>query len=109
MGEALKILGQLVPSINILSPLYVVPSSASASVSSLIICNQNTIQILFRISVALGGAADDPKQYLYFDVPLDGNDTFIATIGLSLASNDVVRIQSDTDNVSFNISGVEVT
>lgn len=108
MTEILQVLGQIVPDANTLTPLYTVPGSMSASVSSVIVCNQNSLSVLFRISIAVGGVADDPKQYLYFDLPLDGNDTFIATIGISLAANDIVRVQSDTGNVSFNIFGVEV-
>lgn len=108
MTEILQVLGQLVPSANTLTPLYTVPGGISASVSSVIICNQTSSSILFRISVAVNGEADDPKQYLYFDLPLENNDTFIATVGISLASGDIVRVQSDTANVSFNIFGVEV-
>ena len=108
MTEILQVLGQIVPSANTLTPLYTVPGSISASVSSITICNQNSLDVLIRISIAVGGEADDPKQYLYFDLPLDGNDTFIATIGISLASGDIVRVQSNTENVSFNIFGVEV-
>lgn len=108
MTEILQVLGQVVPVPNILTTLYTVPADTSASVSSVIVCNQNSSQILFRFSVAIAGASDDPKQYLYFDLPLDGNDTFIATIGISLGAADEVRVQSDTDNVSFNIFGVEV-
>ena len=79
-----------------------------ASISSVIVCNQNSTTILFRLSIAVNGASNDPKQYLYYDLPLDGNDTFISTVGISLAANDVVRVQSDTSNVSFNIFGVEI-
>lgn len=108
MTEILQVLGQIVPSANTLTPLYTVPGGISASVSSVIICNQNLTTILFRISIAVNGEADDPKQYLYFDLPLESNDTFIATVGISLASGDIVNVQSDTANVSFNIFGVEV-
>lgn len=109
MSEALKILGQLSPSASALTDLYTVPSTFFSSISSIIICNHNSsIVINFRISVAIGGADDAPAQYLYYDLPLDSNDTFIATIGMSLGSGDKVRVYSDTANVSFNIFGVEV-
>jgi len=107
--ETLKVLGQAVPTANVLTDLYTVPASSSAVISSIVVCNQNSSStIAFRVSVAVGGAADTPKQYLYYDLPLTNNDTFVATIGISLAQNDVVRIQSDTANVSFNLVGVEV-
>lgn len=108
MAEVLQVLGQIVPSPNTLTSLYTVPALLSASISSVIVCNQNSTTVLFRISIAVGGAGDDPKQYLYYDLPLDGNDTFIATVGLSLATTDVVKVQCNTGGVSFNIFGVEV-
>ena len=104
-----KILAQNLPSAGVLTTLYTVPAATVTVVSSIVICNQNSAaQILFRISVAIGGAADTPAQYIYYDLPLDANDTFIFTGGMSLSASDVVRIKTDTANVSFNMFGIEV-
>src|ERR1700748_958631 len=104
MTESLKVLAQLVPTPITLSDLYIVPTATSTSVSSITVCNQNgSTNILFRVSIAVGGATDDPKQYIYYDLVLGNNDTFIATIGLSLSAGDVVRIKSSDPNVSFNL------
>lgn len=109
MSEFIKVLAQLVPGVAILSDFYTVPLATSTSTSSIVICNQNgSVNILFRVSVAVGGSADNSKQYIYYDLALGGNDTFIATIGLSLGSGDVIRVQSSAANVSFNLFGVEV-
>lgn len=108
MAESLKVLGQVVPSATTLTTLYTVPSSTSTAISSLVICNQNNSQITFRISIAVAGAADNAKQYLYYNLPLLAYDTFVATIGQSLSAADVVRVYSDTANVSFNVTGVEI-
>lgn len=109
MGEALKVLGQVTPSATTLTTLYTVPSSFSAVVSSITICNLSpTVTANFRVSIAQGGAADSPAQYIYYDLPILPNDTFIATIGVSLAMNDVVRVYSSATNVAFNLLGVEV-
>ena len=109
MAETLKVLGQVVPTATTLTALYTVPGSVSAVISSIIICNQNpATTIKFRISLAKSNAVDTPAQYIYYDLPLIANDTFIATVGISLAATDVVRVQSDTANVSFNLLGVEV-
>jgi hypothetical protein len=107
--EILKILGQLVPVPTVLSNLYTVPASTMAAISTIIICNQNpSLQTSFRISLAIGGAADDPSQYIYYDLSLDFNDTFTSSIGLGLNTGDIVRVQSSAPNVSFNLLGVEV-
>lgn len=110
MTESLKVLAQLVPASTTLTDFYTVPAATTTSASSVTVCNQNgAINILFRISIAIGGVVDDPKQYLYFDLPLGSNDTFVATIGLSLGTGDIVRVQSSASGVSFNLFGVEVS
>ena len=110
MAESLKVLAQLVPSPTTLTNFYTVPAATTATASSFLVCNQNaSVDIVFRLSVAVGGATDDPSQYLYFDLALGSNDTFVATIGISLGTGDVVRIQSSAANVSFNLFGVEVS
>src|ERR1700679_3815713 len=108
MGEILKVLGQSTPAATTLTNLYTVPSTYASVVSSITICNSNNSTILFRVSIAQAGASDSLQQYLYYDLPLAPNDTFIATIGISLAETDVIRIQSNTANVSFNLLGVEI-
>lgn len=110
MTDNIKVLAQLSPSANSLTDFYTVGASTSTAISSIVICNQNSVvQIAFRISVAIAGATNDVKQYIYYDLPLSSNDTFIATIGMTLNATDVIRVKSDTANVSFSLFGVEVT
>ena len=79
------------------------------TVSSLVVCNRHsTDTIAFRISVAVAAAGDNNKQYLYYDVLLDPNDTFIAVVGLTLSAGDLIRVQTDTESVSFSLFGVEL-
>jgi hypothetical protein len=109
MAEAHKPLAQTNPSAATLTDSYTVPSATSAVVSSIVICNRGGTETSIRISVAVGGAANDNKQYLYYDLPLPANDTFIATIGVTLAATDVIRVYAADAQVSFNIFGVEIT
>jgi hypothetical protein len=76
-----KILGQVSPSALTETDLYTVPASTSTVCSSLSICNRGGTQTSFRISISQSGIATSNKDYLYYDVVLAGNDTFIATIG----------------------------
>lgn len=109
MAEALKVLGQLAPAATTLSALYTVPASTSATASSIVVCNQNASKIKFRVSVAVAGAVDAAQQYLFYDVDVLANASLVVTMGMTLAATDVVRVYSDTANVSFNLFGVEVT
>lgn len=109
MSEVLKTLGQSAPAATTLTALYTVPASTQTTCSSVVVCNQNGGAIKFRISVAVAGEADTPKQYLYWDVSVAKGDSFVATLGITLATTDVVRVQSDTANVSFNLFGAEIS
>jgi hypothetical protein len=108
MAEAQRILGQAAPAAGVLTDLYTAPSRAV--VSSVTACNRSsTADTRFRLSVASGGAVDSPDQYVYYDLPLFAADTFIATVGITLAAGDVVRCYADSASVSFNLFGVEIT
>lgn len=109
MAETLSVLGQVVPTAQLLTDLYAVGGGKQATVSSLTVCNQSSYPGTFRVSVAVAGAADDPKQYIYYERPLEPNDTFIATIGMTLAATDKVRVFSSNSAMSFNLFGVEVS
>lgn len=109
MTQTLKTLGQSAPAAATLTTIYTVPAPKQASCSSITICNRSLTPTSFRISIAVAGAADAVQQYLYFDTPIDGNDTFIATIGVSIGPTDVVRVYATLGTLSFNLFGVEVT
>lgn len=102
-----KVLGQLAPLGQILSALYTVPALTSAVISSIVICNRATWDARFRVAIAVAGAAEDGKQYIYYDHIIPANKTFIATIGMTLAAADVVRVYSDSDYLSYNLFGQE--
>lgn len=104
-----KVLGQLKPSATTLTALYTVPAATSTTVSTITVCNQSATPTSFRISVAPAGAGDTSSQYLWYDIAIAGNDTFAATIGITLATTDVVRAYATLATLSFSLFGVETT
>jgi hypothetical protein len=109
VANTLKTLGQLYPSSAVLSTLYTAPALTSAVCSSIVICNISATQTTFRIAVRPGGATISNEMYLYYDLPLAGNDTFIATIGISLEAGDVISVYSTLGTLSYNAFGQETT
>jgi hypothetical protein len=109
MPDALKCLGQLAPSATTLTDLYTVPAATQTTVSSIVVCNRSGSSATFRIAVAIAGAADATKQYLYYDTTIPANDSFVATIGVTLATTDKLRVYASNANLSFNAFGVEVS
>lgn len=109
MTVTYKCLGQAAPNATTETTLYTVPASTSAVSSSVSVCNRSGVATTFRVSVSVGGGATANKDYLYYDLPLNGNDTFTATVGLTLAAGDIVRCYAGTANVSFAIWGTQIT
>ena len=109
MANTYKILGQSAPSATTETDLYTVPSSTSAVISSIVICNRGTGATTFRVSISPIGDATVDKDYLYYDVTLAGNDTFIATVGITLATTDKVRVYAGNNKLSFNLFGTELS
>lgn len=109
MTETYSIIAQSAPAATILTDLYTVPALTQVVASSIIVCNRGATATEFRISLAPTGAADTPSQYLYYDVPLAKNNTFIATIGITLATTDKVRIYAGNANLTFTLLGTKIT
>jgi hypothetical protein len=109
MPNVYKILGQVSPSATTETDLYTVPALTSTVCSSLSICNRGGTQTSFRVSISQGGSATLNKDYLYYDVTLAGNDTFIATIGVTLAAADKIRVYSGNASLSFQVWGTEIS
>lgn len=108
MPTAYKILGQSAPLATTETTLYTVPAATSTVASSIIVCNRSGSIAYFRVSVSKAGAVTSNKDYIYYDVVIGGNDTFIATIGVTLATTDVVRVYASNANLSFSLYGSEI-
>jgi hypothetical protein len=109
LAETLKVLGQSNPAATTLTAMYTVPGATSAVVSTLVIANRTSSNKMARVSVAVGGAADSLEQYIFYDVLILKNDSVFATIGMTLAATDVVRVYTDAVGLSFTLFGTEVT
>ncbi len=109
MANEYKTLGQSAPSAGVLTPLYTVPPAKAAVLSDFGVCNQSGTPTTFRMSVAVNGAADDPKQYLYYDVAIAGNDALASQRGLTLGAGDVIRVYAAAATLSFSVSGTEIS
>lgn len=107
MAETIKVLGQLKPAAATLSTLYTVPGAKSAVTSTLSVAEKGGAAAKFRIAVSVAGAAISDEQYISYDSGLLANEAKFLTIGLTLSATDVVRVYSDTGNVSFNLFGAE--
>jgi hypothetical protein len=111
MPNVYKILGQVhANNAGQYYNLYTVPNGVSAICSSIIVTNLNTSPAKFNIAVCPSGVASPNEQhFIYYEVNLPINDTFIATVGVTLAGGDSIKVYSDVGKtVTFNLSGTEI-
>jgi len=110
MATTYKILGQLAAAATTLETLYTVPSSTSAVISTLNICNRTSSSKSVRVAIRQGGAAIDNKQYIAYDLPIAAYDSMALSVGITLATTDVVTVYaSSASAISFTLFGSEIT
>jgi hypothetical protein len=108
MPASYKVLGQSNPAATTLTTLYTVPASTSAIGSTLSIANLGT-SATYRVAVRPAGATIANQHYLVYDASVNANDTVLLTLGISLATTDVVSVYASNTSVSFSLFGTEIT
>lgn len=108
MATTYLCLGQVSPAATTPASLYTVGSLRSAVISSLIICNTNATPVTYRISVRPAGAVQTTAMYIAYDVTLPANTSDTLTLGLTLATTDVVTVYASATNVAFSAFGSEI-
>ena len=109
MATTYKVLGQSNPSATTATTLYTVPASTEAVVSTLVICNQTSSSATFRISVRPAGASQTAAMYIAYDVVVGGSDSTALTLGITLATTDVITIYTSAATLSFAAFGSEIS
>ena len=105
-----KVLGQVAPATSATAvTLYTVPASTQTIVSTIAVANRGAQVALFRIAIRPAGATLDPKHYLTYDSQVPANDSVMFTIGVTLATTDVITVQANTTTVSFSAFGSEIS
>jgi len=107
MATTYKVLGQSAPSATTNTTLYTVPSATSAIVSTITVCNRGSAAT-YRIAIRPAGATLANEHYVAYDVSAVANDTICLTLGVTLATTDVVTVYASTANFSFNLFGSEI-
>jgi hypothetical protein len=88
--------------------LYTVPASKAAVVSSIIICNQAASSATYRIAVRPGGTAADSRHWIVYGATVAASDSTVLTLGLTLATTDIVTVYASASTLSFSLYGSEL-
>jgi glucose-6-phosphate dehydrogenase assembly protein OpcA len=109
MPNVYKVLGQSIPSATTATTLYTVPSSTSTVVSTIMVANQGASAATFRIAIRPAGETLANKHYIAFDVTIAALDSVAVTVGLTLATTDIITVYSSTATMSFSAYGSEIS
>ena len=108
MASTYKVLAQSAPSATTATTLYTVPSSTSTVVSTITVANRSAVAVTYRIAVRPAGATLANQHYIAYDVALAANDTTALTLGVTLATTDVITVYASTADLSFSAFGSEI-
>ena len=111
MGETRKILGQMDCAASTTVTACKITSAYEAIVSSLVFCNRGNATCLCAYLVSAGDSGEAADQYLYWDLAIPADDTFVATIGMTLSAGDEIRVAADStqaSSVTVTVFGVEI-
>jgi hypothetical protein len=100
---------QVRPGAASLTTLYTVPGATTTVVSSLVVTNTSSVDTTFRVAVRALGVSISDVHYLYYDVTIPGNDTFVLTGGLTLIATDVVSVYATLATVNFQLFFQEIS
>jgi glucose-6-phosphate dehydrogenase assembly protein OpcA len=109
MATVYKVLGQSNPAATTATTLYTVPSSTSTIASTLNVCNMASSAATFRIAVRPAGATLASTHYLTYDTSVPANDSIAITLGMTLATTDVVTVYASTTTINFTLFGTELS
>lgn len=103
-----KILGQVSPDAETLTELYEVPVDTQAVATKLVITNSDAYTTI-RVAIIPAEDSLDKKNYIFFGHSIQSNETEIVDLGATLGAGDVVSVYANSNTVSFNLFGSEIT
>jgi hypothetical protein len=111
MPTAYKVLGRKASAATTMEELYAVPSSTSAVVSTITICNRSTSSRTYRIAIKpTTGTTLADEHYIAYDVPIAANDTTALTLGITLATGNSIQVYASAgSSLTFQAFGSEIS
>ena len=113
MANVYKILGQVNPTANTQSNVYVVPAATEAVVNSITIANLGSSNVSYSLivmpSAEFASPASNGKYFLVRGSTMPGADTTTLTLSLSLPAGAIVAANTNSGSLSFSAFGVEIS
>ena len=108
MATTYKVLAQSNPAATTATTLYTTPAATQTIVSTISVCNQAATAATYRIAVRPAAASLAAEHYIVYGATVPASDSTMLTVGLTLATTDVVTVYASSANLSFNAYGSEI-
>ena len=113
MANTYKILGQVNPTANSQSNVYVVPAATSAVINSIQIANQSASNVSYSLIVMpaanYASPASNGMYYIIRGSTMPASDAATLTLSLSLPAGAIIAANTNSSSLSFSAFGVEIT
>jgi hypothetical protein len=109
LAATYKVLGQVNPAATTATTAYTVPSATETVISTITVANLAGSAATYRISVRPAGAVQTDAMYIAYDVTVGALDTTTITVGITLATTDVITVYASTATLAFNVYGSEIS
>lgn len=105
MADTIKILGQAANPTT--DTTLLTGTTNGTTISSIMVCNTTTGSLTFRMWCnPSGGANTVSTQAIFYDLLVSPNDTFTATVGITLATGDTIHCFGSATGLIFSAFGV---
>ena len=112
MANTYKVLGQLNPTANTQSNVYVVPANTQAAINSITIANQSTSTASYSIIVMpsnLYSSSAPANTFIIRGGVIPAADAATLTLSLGLPAGAIIAANTNSGSLSFSAFGVEIT
>jgi len=109
VAQAYKVLAQSAPSATTNTDILTVGAGKSVVASTLSVCNRGTTAATYRVAVRPTGTALANQHYMIFDASIMPKDTVTLSVGITMATTDVLTVYASSANLSFSLFGAEIS
>jgi RecG-like helicase len=89
--------------------MLTVGAGKSVVASTLSVCNRGTTAATYRVAVRPSGTALANQHYMIFDASIMPKDTVTLSVGITMATTDVLTVYASSANLSFSLFGAEIS
>jgi hypothetical protein len=108
MATEYKIIGQIKPSPNTLTNVFVTDSSSELLVNHILITNRDSVTKSYTLVVRPINETLEEKHFFVYAAPIPAYEQIRIAGGLAINSNAILAANTNSSNITFHVFGAEV-